>query len=170
MFKADGQIPGRIFILWSTVWDPHTKEGEHGQSRISTEESRHRLELVGELQKIRAKATMTLLYPLIISIERFTQWIASPIQPNRSSHEGTPNKYRIPFFHILLSTKEWVFFFRPPFVYTLESTVTRSSHHIGQFNNLSLSRPGFRDLQHHWWRDYTDVIPELLSIIEFLIF
>lgn len=113
MFKADGQIPGRIFILWSTVWDPHTKEGEHGQSRISTEESRHRLELVGELQKIRAKATMTLLYPLIISIERFTQWIASPIQPNRSSHEGTPNKYRIPFFHILLSTKEWVFFSDP---------------------------------------------------------
>lgn len=94
-------------------WDPHTKAGEHGQSRISTEESRHRLELVGELQKIRAKATMTLLYPLIISIERFTQWIASPIQPNRSSHEGTPNKYRIPFFHILLSTKEWGVFSDP---------------------------------------------------------
>lgn len=103
--------------VWSTVWDPHTKEGEHGQSRISTEESRHRLELVGELQKIRAKATMTLLYPLIISIERFTHWIASPIQPNRSSHEGTPNKYRIPFFHILLSTKEWGFFPTPICIY-----------------------------------------------------
>lgn len=23
--RDDGQIPGRIFILWSTVWDPHTK-------------------------------------------------------------------------------------------------------------------------------------------------
>lgn len=50
-------------------WDPHTKAGEHGQSRISTEESRHRLELVGELRKIRAKATMMYwtvhsLYPL----------------------------------------------------------------------------------------------------------
>lgn len=150
-------------------WDPHTKAGEHGQSRISTEESRHRLELVGELQKIRAKATMTLLYPLIISIERFTHWIASPIQPNRSSHEGTPNKYRIPFFHILLSTKEWVFFSDPHlYIHWNQLSLDQVIILANSIINLSLSRPGFRDLQHHRWRDYTDVIPELL--IEFLIF
>lgn len=170
MFKADGQIPGRIFILWSTVWDPHTKEGEHGQSRISTEESRHRLELVGELRKIRAKATMMYwtvhsLYPLNGSP------IELPPQFNQTGaamrgHQTSTGSHSSIYYCLQRNGV----FFRPPFVYTLESTVTRSSHHIGQFNNLSLSRPGFRDLQHHRWRDYTDVIPELLSIIEFLIF
>lgn len=105
MFKNYGKIPGRIFIYDLVL------SGTHTQRRILTKYNQYRGEQaqarMEEQEKNQSKGHNNVPEcPLISSIELPLQF-----SQTGAAMRGHHHQYRIPFFHILLSTKKLVGFF-----------------------------------------------------------